>query len=197
MNSRNLIKHLKDKGPADFVNSCLFDQYAWCFPTRSNDEYEDVQKAFSDVFDNQPSDIAVVGSGKYGYSLAPEKNFRPFQPDHDQSDPSDIDLVVISRPLFNSTWHHLRRADYNGAINARRYYQEDVFRRFIMVGTNDHNDTIYLRDLSVLLNNVRKTATTRFGISQTIKLRVYCSWSDAKAYHIWSAQRLGEKHGIQ
>jgi hypothetical protein len=110
---------------------------------------------------------------------------------------SDIDIVVISKPLFNETWHHLRRADYNGAVDARGLYQENIFRRFVMVGTDDFNDTKYLRDLSELLDRVQKLATTRFGISQTIKLRVYASWSDAKAYHIWSAQRLGEQHGIQ
>jgi len=196
MNSNELLRQLRTIGPIEFANHRLFDDYAWFCPTRSGDEYESVKAAFSDIFRNEPSDIAIVGSGKYGYSMAPSKHFRSFQPNEDDQNPSDIDLVVVSRPLFNETWHHLRRAHYNGAVDARKYFQEDIFRRFIMVGTDSSNETRYLQDLSSLLDKVRKTATSRFGITQTIKLRVYCTWSDAKSYHIWSLQRLGEQHGI-
>lgn len=197
MNSNELLRRLRESGHVNFVNTCLFDNFAWVCPTRSGDEYDDVRSGFSQVFGNSPSDIAIVGSGKYGYSLSPDKGFRQFQ--HDDTEPfvSDIDLVVISRPIFNETWKNLRRAHYNGAVNAQKYFQNDVFRRFITVGTDDTNDTKYLRDLTVLLNSIRKTATTRFGITQTVKLRVYCSWADAKSYHVWSLQKLGEQHGIQ
>lgn len=197
MDSNSLLQNLRRIGPTEFVNRLLFDDYAWFFPTRSGDEYSDVRESFSNIFKNSSSDVAVVGSSKYGYSMAPAKQFRQFQPNDDESDPSDIDMVVISRALFNSTWHNLRRAHYNGAVDARKFYQEDIFRRFIMVGTDDYNDTKYLKDLMNLLDTVRKLASTRFGISQTIKIRVYASWSDAKSYHIWSLQRLGEQHGIQ
>lgn len=197
MNSKELLRRLRIDGHVDFVNTCLFDDYAWVCPTRSGDEYEDVRNKFSQVFGNSPSDIAIVGSGKYGFSMSPQKDFRAFQPDETQPNVSDIDIVVISRALFNETWRQLRRADYNGAVNARKYFQDDIFRRFITVGTDDTNDTMYLRDLTELLNRVRKTATTKFGITQTIKLRVYCSWTDAKSYHVWSLQKLGEQHGVQ
>ncbi|WP_420405428.1 hypothetical protein [Nisaea sp.] len=156
-----------------------------------------MKTVFSEIFRNDPSDIAIVGSGKYGFSLSPEKNFRAFQPNEEDENPSDIDLVVVSKGIFNETWHNLRRAHYNGAVDARKYYQEDIFRRFIMVGTDNSNETRYLRDLSSLLDKVRKTSTSQFGITQTIKLRVYNTWSDAKSYHIWSLQKLGEQHGIQ
>lgn len=197
MNSTELLKKLRQIGPVEFVNNVLFDGFAWFCPTLSGDEYEDVRMVFGEVFNVPATDVAIVGSGKYGFSMSPKKNFRMFQPDIDASDPSDLDLVIISKAIFNSTWHNLRKADYNGAVDARKYFQEDIFRRFIMLGTNEFNDTKYLRDLNLLLDRVRKTASTRFGIVQTIKVRIYSSWSDAKSYHIWSAQRLGEQHGIQ
>ena len=197
MDSGELLRRLRTSGHVDFVNTCLFDDFAWVCPTRSGDEYEDVRLGFSKVFGNSPSDVAIVGSGKYGYSLSPEKGFRPFQIDDSEPNVSDIDLVVISRSLFNETWRHLRRAHYNGAVNARKYFQDDIFRRFITVGTDDTHDTIYLRELSKLLNSIRKISTSKFGITQTVKLRVYCTWADAKTYHVWSLQKLGEQHGIQ
>ena len=190
-------RQLRRIGPAEFVERRLFDEHAWCFPTQSGDDYDSFRRLFGEVLKVSAGDVAVVGSAKYGYSLAPAKNFRPFQPDDEMPEPSDIDLVVVSRAMFNSTWHNLRRADYNGAVDARRFFQEDIFRRFVMIGTNDTLDTKYLSDLNVLLNALRKRATTRLGIVQDIKMRIYCSWVDAKAYHIWSLQRLGEKHGIQ
>ncbi|EAP81674.1 hypothetical protein [Sulfitobacter sp. NAS-14.1] len=197
MDSGDLLRRLRATGPVEFVDNYLFDDFAWVCPTRSGDEYEDVRREFSQVFGNNHSDIAIVGSGKYGFSMSPDKNFRPFQKDESLPNVSDIDLVVISRALFNETWQHLRIAHYNGAVNTQKYFQTDIFRRFITVGTDDTNDTRYLRDLSTLLNGVRKTATTKFGITQTVKLRVYCTWTDAKSYHVWSLQKLGEQHGIQ
>lgn len=197
MNSNELLRQLRTIGPVEFANTRLFDAYAWCFPTMSGSEYEDVKSEFAAIFRNSPSDIAIVGSAKYGYSMAPQKAFRPFQPNDDEADPSDLDLVVVSKALFNSTWQRLRQAHFNQAIDAKKLYQGDVFRRFIMVGTDEYSDTKYLRDLMLLLDQARKIATTKLGITQIIKIRVYSSWSDAKSYHIWSLQRLGEQHGIQ
>lgn len=197
MRYEEVLKRLRKAGPVSFVDRILFDDNAWYFPTRSGAEYVDFKEGFAPIFRVLPSEIAVVGSAKFGYSLAPSKAFRAFQPDDEQPDQSDIDVVVISKAIFNETWHHLRRAHYQGAVNARDYFQEDIFRRFIMVGADDERDTHYLRDLSRLVDRVRKEATTRFGITQTIKMRIYASWTDAKTYHIWSMQKLAEQHGIQ
>lgn len=197
MNKEELLRRLRRDGPDVFVEQLLFDNHSWFFPNGSNAEYETFRESFASVFKVDKSDIAVVGSGKYGFSLSPKKDFRLFQAFDDLPDPSDLDLVVVSKALFNETWHHLRRAHYQGAIKAQTLYQENIFKRFILVGADDERDTRYLRDLSRLVDRVRKLATTRFAITQTIKLRVYASWTDTKAYHIWSMQQLAEQHGIQ
>ena len=192
MNSGDVLRILRKEGPVSFVNDYLFDTHAACFPTVTGSEYEDVRRAIGDVFGASLTDIAVVGSAKYGFSLSPEKEFRKF--DIDQS---DIDIVVISKGLFNSTWKHLRTAYFNGEIRAKNMYQGDVFKRFFMVGTEETFDSLYLRDLRLLLDRTRRAASTRLGIPQVLKIRIYSSWSDAKSYHVWSIQKLGEVHGIQ
>ncbi len=192
MKSSELLKVLRNEGALPFVERYMFDGYAWCCPTRTGREYSDVKAEISKVFRIAPSDVAIVGSAKYGFSMCPDNKFKKFD-----NSKSDIDVVIVSRGLFNSTWKHLRQAYFSGEISLKNMYQGDIFRRFIMVGTNEYFDTIYLRDLMTLLEKTRKLASTHLGLSQTLKIRVYSSWSDVKSYHFWSAQKLGETHGIQ
>lgn len=192
MDRNEILKHIRSRGPRVFVERLLFDNHSWLFPTPSGHEYEDAREIFGTHFRIAADEIAIVGSAKYGFSLSPEKNFKEFNIDE-----SDVDMVVISRPLFNSTWHFLRRAYYNGNTTVKRMYEGDVFRRFIMLGTDDPIESEYLRDTMKVIDQVRRVATTQLGIIQPLKLRIYLSWNDALAYHIWSAQKLGEANGIK
>lgn len=190
------MKRLRKGEAISLVENVLFDDNAWFFPSRSGAEYAEFREGFAEIFRVSAGDVAVVGSAKFGFSLSPRKGLRDFQPDEEQPDPSDLDVVVVSKAMFNETWHHLRRAHFQGAVNARDFFQEDVFRRFITVGADDQRDTYFLRDLSRMMDRVRKRATTSYGITQTVKMRVYSTWTDAKAYHIWSLQKLAEQHEI-
>jgi hypothetical protein len=76
--------------------------------------------------------IAVVGTGNWGYSLNPEKAFKPF--DH----LSDIDVAVISLDLFQATWNelrHIHRSLWHGlaysAQQALRRNGENVYCGFV------------------------------------------------------------------
>jgi hypothetical protein len=56
---------------------------------------------------NVPAEnIAVVGSAKIGFSLSPDNFPRKF------SSYSDIDVVVVSEPLFDEVWHTMLRWNY-------------------------------------------------------------------------------------
>lgn len=65
------------------------EQYA-AFQQRVSESIPDVQQ------------VHLAGSGNWGYSLNPEKAFRPF------CETSDIDVVIISEPRFRETWEALR-----------------------------------------------------------------------------------------
>ena len=52
------------------------------------------------------TDIRVVGSGRFGFSLKPGQNLKNF------SDTSDIDVIVVHPALFDELWLALLRAAY-------------------------------------------------------------------------------------
>ncbi len=54
--------------------------------------------------------ITLVGSASLGFSLNPNKNYKPFD------EKSDVDVAVISGYYFDISWHHLRN------LGSRRYY---------------------------------------------------------------------------
>ena len=52
----------------------------------------------SKILDINYTDIYIMGSAKLGFSIAPEKKFRPF------GDTSDIDVAIISSRIFEYYW---------------------------------------------------------------------------------------------
>jgi len=52
-------------------------------------------------FGLHPTEVVVVGSAKLGFSLVPEKRYRPF------GDTSDIDVAICSSDLFDACWEEV------------------------------------------------------------------------------------------
>lgn len=78
--------------------------------------YEAVRGWFAHQVDVHPKEVTLIGSARIGFSLAPDSLGRAF------GDRSDLDLTVISEPLFNrvrsafEAWAH----DYgHGTVNPR------------------------------------------------------------------------------
>lgn len=64
----------------------------------SQDQYFELKAEVAEHFDLHPSEVLIVGSAKLGFSIAPNKRYRPF------SDESDIDVVLVSQHLFDRIW---------------------------------------------------------------------------------------------
>lgn len=62
------------------------------------EQYFSLRLLLSKQFKVHPNEVLVVGSAKLGFSIAPQKKFRPF------GDKSDIDVVIVSDSLFSSVW---------------------------------------------------------------------------------------------
>ena len=73
------------------------------------DRYFNLKSAVAERSSLHPSEIIMVGSGKLGFSIAPQKRFRHFGND------SDIDLAVVSAPLFDQMWTEVFEYSREGA----------------------------------------------------------------------------------
>jgi hypothetical protein len=60
-----------------------------------------LRAAVADHFELRPEEVYIVGSAKLGFSIAPDKRYKPF---HDRS---DIDIAIASERLFDHMWHRV------------------------------------------------------------------------------------------
>lgn len=64
----------------------------------SDDQHYRLREQVCEHFAIEFNSVIMVGSGKLGFSIKPEKRFVPF------SDDSDIDIAVVSASLFEKVW---------------------------------------------------------------------------------------------
>lgn len=60
--------------------------------------YHELKSRVAQKFGIHPNEILVVGSAKLGFSVVPDKRYRPF------GETSDIDVVLCSSNLFDAFW---------------------------------------------------------------------------------------------
>jgi hypothetical protein len=86
----------------DIVQKYLIDGNSYFFEQFDLDEYE-FKKEIAHSLGVHIRDIAIVGSGKLGFSLKPddtEPSFFPFK-EFDDGRISDLDVAIVSEKLFN------------------------------------------------------------------------------------------------
>lgn len=68
--------------------------------------WDSFRKEFVTALNVSETDIRIVGSGLFGFSMKPGLNLRAFR------DTSDIDVIVVNSNLFDQLWMALLRAVY-------------------------------------------------------------------------------------
>ena len=141
-----------------------------------SDEYFQLKHEISKQFGLHPSQVIVVGSGKLGFSIAPQKRYNPF------GDQSDLDVAIVSGSLFDTLWLEVFEFwdDNRGAF----WRKETEFKDYLFRGWLRPD---YLppsvRSASQWFEFFRKlTASGRFG-SYKISAGVYRSWWYLERYH--------------
>lgn len=81
------------------------DHLPFVFDT-SPQAWDFFRREFVSALNVSDSDIRIVGSGRFGFSMKPGVNLRAFQ------DTSDIDVIVVNANLFDQLWLALLRAVY-------------------------------------------------------------------------------------
>jgi len=103
MNAKEL-SDLAKKGQVEEILAQLFSGEPFAFNEKPA-EYSKFREQISAALKCESANVIVVGSGRFGFSLAPHKFGRPF---HDRS---DIDVIIVDPNFFDVAWIELIRYD--------------------------------------------------------------------------------------
>lgn len=133
------------------------------------------------------SSIVITGSGAFGVSLNPYKNYRSFD------EKSDIDVAIISEYYFNESWRHLRNLGstiHGFPPSAKQAVLEHV-NKYIYWGTITTDRILeYLpfgKEWSKVLVEMSKTEPTK---NRNIKARIYKDYESLRAYQVNNLKQL-------
>jgi hypothetical protein len=90
----------------------------------SNDTYFLLKSKISKHFGLHPIDVFMVGSGKLGFTIKPNEQFRQF------GDSSDIDIAIVSEELFERFW----KAVYLYKNEVKYWPKEERFKNYLLSG---------------------------------------------------------------
>ncbi|MEK7661120.1 MAG: hypothetical protein AAB680_03670 [Pseudomonadota bacterium] len=191
MDLQQLKNRIANSQPLEFCREELFlSQYVWLFVNKygdsAEDKYREFKLAISRIININPTGIAIVGSSKFGYSLAPNKRFREY------NDESDLDLVIVSTQLFSETFKQLRNAYFNGLRFVAKRHSHNYFCGFISIKDEDRPEyqSTYLRETVLMLKEMKTKVSDIFEIENKLNFRIYKTWDDAEKYHVFGTSQL-------
>lgn len=134
--------------------------------------------------------ITMVGSGKIGYSLSPNKIFAPFNNNEETRKVSDLDIAIVSPILFNKFWRLLKNCYKNEYKNL---YETHIFREIYRGYINEQNlqkiegCRLQWNDLT---DQIKKRLIDTLYIRHEITFRLYNSWEDFQDYNIQNIKTI-------
>ncbi|MBU7581600.1 MAG: hypothetical protein KAF91_01570 [Nostoc sp. TH1S01] len=87
------------------------------------DKYFDLKREIAANFSEHYNNIHMVGSAKLGFSIAPNKLWKPFTIE------SDIDIVIVSSKLFENLWESVH--EFNIGLTSRTRDEDINYKRFL------------------------------------------------------------------
>lgn len=96
------LQTLDDK---QLINKYYISGHAFAL---SNDLHFQLRQTVASTFDVEFTEVFLVGSAKLGFSIKPQRRFQSF------TDTSDIDVVIVSKTLFERIWQEVHSFERNG-----------------------------------------------------------------------------------
>lgn len=125
--------------------------------------------------------IVFVGSSCTGFSLAPHKNFKPF------NEESDIDIAVISHYYFDVAWRELREINIIAQTPDVQSSIKDHRERLIYWGTIATDKILGLMPFGEQwLEAISELQKIDLFANREIKFRLYRDYESLRAYHIYN-----------
>lgn len=153
---------------------------------------DDFKLIVSEAMGISYNSVMMVGSGKTGCSLSPQKNLKKFTIEPTAENKSDIDIAIISLSIFDKLWKEFRKA-YN--ITNKKYYayiSREIYRGYI----NDRNINI-IEPCRLFWKNMSIESTKKLKqnmyFKHDISYRVYRSWEDFEEYNLESIKILKDE----
>lgn len=131
MIEKNLIKFKQDLNDDKFSNEYIVRKYLCngSSPVLTDETIFDIKHSIAEHFKIHPNEIILTGSGKLGFSIAPNKRYKHFGED------SDIDIAIISETLFDAFWRELLDFNINWTSRTRRDQEEyNKFNNYFFQG---------------------------------------------------------------
>ena len=116
-------KDLKTKDNIHMVSKYFYNDYK---PAAINlDTYHALRWEIKEHFNLESIfDVFLVGSARLGFSIKPTDQFRYF------NDQSDLDVVIVSKPLFEEYW----KAARDSTISLEEWKHQGVYEDYFFKG---------------------------------------------------------------
>lgn len=174
----------------EFVTNRLFSMSPHIFQTRTA-LYDVFKRSLSSAIGVDPGNVVIVGSALLGFSAKPRQFGRPYRLG------SDVDVIVVSEPLFEQAWADLLRWQHLRNWSMPRHQVQEILTH--------HKVSIYWGHLwPDLLRRVcgftirwvdsfRQLSRTPELAGFEFKGRLYKSWNHAMFYHAYGLQQIRAK----
>jgi|SRR5579863_1870301 len=149
-------------------------------------KYYDVKQAVADALEIHSTAVFMVGSGKLGFSISPQKRYRPF------GDESDFDMAIVSEALYQSLWLELFTYFERTAIEDKGT-QKYHFRGWLRPDLFPEDAS--LQRCNRLRESVQHLNSTGVAGRYPIKVGVYYSWPFLEGYQLRSLESCKEQEG--
>ena len=165
----------------DIYNDCILGSNIWYFKEHSSGKdhyeiYDKFKKYLAKNLEIHVNNVAIVGSAKLGFSLAPKKNFRLFNSE------SDIDIIIVSPEIFRKSWDAYLDLSSKYFVKDYSFVSGNIFRRFVSLKTPDPRSAFF-DAWSKKVEPCKKDLQVVFNISNEVNYRIYESWDAVKFYH--------------
>lgn len=138
LKSSDLVKEIASGKDADYlIEKYVLHNVPYYFKEKM-DLYFELKKDISKHFGIPITNIYLVGSGQFGFSLVEGKLFRDFAETEDESqgmEASDLDFAIISTKAFDEIWDELydfKISNYPRSEEGDKAFKE--FKKYLFKG---------------------------------------------------------------
>lgn len=174
------------------VQKYLIEGNSYFFSNVSKDITEfDFKKNISLLLGVHIRDIAIVGSGKLGFSLKPAKEqagfyeYKEFDYNfkrNSNAEKSDLDIAVVSSTLFDKEMKNLfEHTDFYREDYVKSWGNRNSLAKYFLMGRLATRFFPLDFKLTKEIENVQKKYKSDFG--RTVNIEIYKSWFFFESYH--------------